>query len=118
MAFRSLSKPHHFIANSCPFMGDCCQCSCHELVDNPFTPSPGQHPMITDPRDLPPDVPFSLSCCECDAENPDTLEEALAAGWTEITHAPDLPMANFVGYCPEHSLTEPADHELGDETAG
>ena len=64
--------------------------------------------MSSDPKDQPVDVPFSLSCCECDAESPATLDEAQATGWTGIQYAPDLPMANFVGYCPTHSTEMPA----------
>jgi hypothetical protein len=58
------------------------------------------------------DVPFSLVCRECDA-GMDIKDHAQAAanGWTEIDYAPDLPMANYVGLCPdcreqfEHWLT-------------
>ena len=47
------------------------------------------------------DVPFSLTCAHCDAGMEiGTYEEAVAQGWSEITYAPDLPMANFVGLCP------------------
>jgi hypothetical protein len=46
--------------------------------------------------------PFSLVCRECDAGvDIDSYEQALAAGWSEIDYAPDLPMANFVGLCPD-----------------
>jgi hypothetical protein len=54
---------------------------------------------------LPPnavDVPFSLVCSECDAgTNIESNDQAIAEGWTEIDYAPDLPMANFVGLCPD-----------------
>lgn len=45
---------------------------------------------------------FSLVCENCDAGN-DMLNEvdARAAGWTQIDFAPDLPMANFIGLCPD-----------------
>jgi hypothetical protein len=59
--------------------------------------------MITDRSELPIDVPFSLSCCECDCDSPDTLEDALASGWTSIQYTPDGLAENFLGYCPEHS---------------
>lgn len=48
------------------------------------------------------DVPFTLTCAECDAGTGiGSHEQAVAEGWTEITYAPDLPMANYVGLCPE-----------------
>ncbi len=51
---------------------------------------------------MPRDVPFSLTCARCDAGTEiGTHEEAVAQAWSEITYAPDLPMANFVGLCPE-----------------
>ena len=50
----------------------------------------------------PTNVPFSLVCCECDAgTHIKSNDQAVAEGWTEIDYAPDLPMANFVGLCPE-----------------
>ena len=70
--------------------------------------------MITDLQYMPANVPFSLSCCECDADGPTTLEEARATGWTSIQPAPDLPMANFVGCCPEHSAEPAADSTNGE----
>ena len=57
--------------------------------------------MITNRSELPIDVPFSLSCVDCDCDSPDTLEEALAAGWTDIQYTPDGLAENFLGYCPE-----------------
>lgn len=51
---------------------------------------------------LPDDVPFSLTCSECDAGMEVTSHsEAIALGWLDIVFAPDLPMANFLGLCPE-----------------
>lgn len=50
---------------------------------------------------IPPDVPFSLVCVQCDAGMEiGSYAEARAEGWSDIHYAPDLPMANFVGYCP------------------
>lgn len=48
------------------------------------------------------DVPFSLVCRECDAGmGIESNGQAVADGWTEIDYAPDLPMANYVGLCPD-----------------
>lgn len=58
---------------------------------------------MIDLSELPRDVPFSLSCCDCDIDSPDTLEEAIAAGWTSIQYTPDGLAENFLGYCPYHS---------------
>jgi hypothetical protein len=52
------------------------------------------------------DVPFVLACVECDCDSPDSYADALAAGWTQISYAPDGLSANFYGYCPEHRWTE------------
>lgn len=50
---------------------------------------------------------FSLTCSHCDAgEGLQSQEEAMAAGWIQITEAADLPMANFVGVCPDCKATE------------
>jgi len=53
------------------------------------------------PGNFPADVPFSLTCEGCDGGMEiESYEAAIAAGWTEIDYAPDLPMANFLGLCP------------------
>ncbi len=50
---------------------------------------------------IPRDAPFSLVCIHCDAGMEiGSYEEALAQSWTEVSYAPDLPMANFIGLCP------------------
>jgi hypothetical protein len=47
-------------------------------------------------------IPFSLVCTDCDAGvEIRSYEQGLAEGWTKIEYAPDLPMANFIGVCPE-----------------
>ena len=61
---------------------------------------------MTFPFDPLRDVPFSISCLECDCDSPGSYEEAIAAGWTEITYEPNGMMENFFGYCPEHRQTE------------
>jgi hypothetical protein len=54
------------------------------------------------PKDIPPDVPFSLTCESCDGGMEiESYAAAIAAGWTEIEYAPELPMANFLGLCPQ-----------------
>jgi len=46
-------------------------------------------------------LPFTLTCAVCDAGTEIRSQaEALAAGWSDITFAPDLPMANYVALCP------------------
>jgi hypothetical protein len=45
---------------------------------------------------------YSLVCERCDAGDDMHNEvDARAAGWTEIDYRPDLPMANFLGLCPD-----------------
>ena len=58
-------------------------------------------------KDLPPDVPFSLTCEYCDAGMEiESREEALAAGWTDIEFVRNCPLANFIGTCPGCSRQE------------
>ena len=52
------------------------------------------------------DVPFVISCVECDCDSPESYEEALVAGWTHITFAPFALAENFFGFCPQHRFTE------------
>lgn len=56
---------------------------------------PNHHPTAAD-------IPFTLVCYECDAgDGIDSHAQAVAEGWTSIDYAPDLPMANYVGLCPD-----------------
>ncbi len=52
------------------------------------------------------DVPFVVACYECDCDSPDSYEQAMAEGWTQIEYAPEGFSSNFFGYCPAHGLTE------------
>lgn len=53
------------------------------------------------PEKLPAQVVFSLVCENCDSGTGiESSAAAIAAGWTGIQFAPDLPMANFIGLCP------------------
>ena len=52
-------------------------------------------------EDIPPDVPFSLSCTDCDADSPDSYQEAIAEGWTGIEFFPEGIAENFLGICPD-----------------
>ncbi len=58
--------------------------------------------VLVAPNGIPPDVPFSLSCCECDADGVDSFEQAIAEGWTSIDFYPQGAGENFIGLCPEH----------------
>lgn len=62
-------------------------------------------PMVN-PSEIPKDVPFSISCYECDCDSPETLEQAIAEGWTNIRFTPDGFSENFLGFCPEHTTEE------------
>jgi hypothetical protein len=50
---------------------------------------------------IPRDVPFSLSCTECDGDSPDNYEDAIRDGWTEIQYSPEGSSENFLGLCPD-----------------
>ena len=46
--------------------------------------------------------PFTLVCTDCDAGSEiSSYDQALSEGWQRIDFAPDLPMANYVGLCPD-----------------
>jgi hypothetical protein len=68
-------------------------------------------PMNADERRLRRATPFSLTCSECDGGMEiANRRQAERNGWTGITFAPDLPMANYVGCCPD---CQPANKKLG-----
>lgn len=57
---------------------------------------------MNQPHEHAAEIPFTLVCSNCDAGmDIESEAEALAAGWTEIDYAPELPMANYVGLCPD-----------------
>ncbi|MBI1315021.1 hypothetical protein GC176_27335 [bacterium] len=62
--------------------------------------------VLADANGIPDGVPFSLSCCECDAEGPGTFAEAIAEGWTGIEFTPEGLAENFFGLCPQHGSDE------------
>jgi hypothetical protein len=61
----------------------------------------GQH--MTEPVYLSDEVPFSLSCYDCDCDSPHCYDEAVHAGWTQIQYTPDGLGENYLGLCPECS---------------
>ena len=61
---------------------------------------------------IPRDVPFSLSCTECDCDSPDTYEDAVRVGWTEITFYPEGSSENFLGLCPDCRREEQRQDQL------
>ena len=66
--------------------------------------------VLQDPNGIPRGVPFTLSCCDCDSGDPESYEEAVAAGWTDIRFVPQSVAENFLGMCPECQ-------SLGEETS-
>src|SRR5258708_1735863 len=55
---------------------------------------------MTTPLEQPPsDVPFVLACAFCEADSPDTFEEATRQGWIDIERADGFSW-NFLGICP------------------
>src|SRR5262245_62123860 len=41
-----------------------------------------QKAVMSNHSSLPRDVPFSISCYECDCDGPESLDQAIAEGWT------------------------------------
>lgn len=58
--------------------------------------------VLQSPNGIPTGILFSMFCIDCDAGSPASYEDAVTVGWTGIEFRPDLPMGNFLGYCPEH----------------
>ena len=67
------------------------------------------------PNGIPRGVPFTLSCCDCDSGDPESYEEAVAAGWIDIRFVPQSVAENFLGLCPECQLF---DEEASSSAAG
>jgi hypothetical protein len=57
--------------------------------------------VLQDPNGIPRGVPFTLSCSDCDSGHPESYDEAVAAGWTDIRFVPQSMAENFLGLCPE-----------------
>lgn len=55
--------------------------------------------MATPSEKIPSNVPFTLACVSCDADSPETYEEAVRQGWIDIQYD-DGPGWNFIGICP------------------
>lgn len=49
------------------------------------------------------DIPFTLSCVDCDVDSPPSYDAAVQSGWTCIQFAPDGLSENYLGFCPECS---------------
>ena len=62
--------------------------------------------VLVDTNGIPAGVPFSLSCCFCDCDGPNTYAKAVTEGWTDIEFTPDGLAENFFGRCPQHSNEE------------
>ena len=56
-----------------------------------------------------PDVPFSVSCTDCDIDSPFSYDEALRDGWTGIEFFPQGIAENYLGLCPECRKREEED---------
>lgn len=56
--------------------------------------------LLDNPRGIPQDVPFTLTCRECHNEGPESEEAARHEGWCDIRYEPTARSANFLGLCP------------------
>lgn len=59
--------------------------------------------VLANPNGIPKDVPFSLTCFDCDADGPASFGAAVSEGWTDIEFRPESAAENFLGSCPDHS---------------
>lgn len=48
---------------------------------------------------IPLNVPFTLTCSECNNEGPDNFAQAVAEGWEDVEYVTHLPAENFLGCC-------------------
>ena len=56
--------------------------------------------VLDNPRRIPHDVPFTLTCSDCNNEGPDSEDEARNEGWRDISYEPTSVSENFLGVCP------------------
>lgn len=54
------------------------------------------------------DIPFTLSCADCDVDSPHSYDAAVQSGWTRIQFTPDGWSENYLGLCPECSAARNA----------
>jgi hypothetical protein len=62
--------------------------------------------VLASPGNIPTEVPFTLSCAECNNEGPPSYGDALAAGWKRLIYTPAGLSENFLGVCPQCSRAE------------
>ncbi len=55
---------------------------------------------LDNPRRIPADVPFRLTCCDCNKVGPVSEEEARHEGWRDIRYEPTSMSEHFLGRCP------------------
>ena len=56
--------------------------------------------VLNSPHGIPLGVPFTLTCNTCGNEGPDTFDDAVADGWSQVRHTPAGESYNFLGLCP------------------
>jgi hypothetical protein len=56
--------------------------------------------VLEDANGIPVDVPFSLSCIECQADGPESFSDATSKGWQAIQYVPNSHLTVFLGICP------------------
>ena len=65
----------------------------------------------------PADVPFTISCYECDNDGPDSYDDAVKAGWTKIQFTPEGLAENYLGLCPQCAVEENAPECVGGDVS-
>jgi hypothetical protein len=56
--------------------------------------------VLDNPNRIPQDVPFTLTCGNCNNEGPDSENEARHEGWQDISYVPTSLSEDFSGLCP------------------
>lgn len=70
---------------------------------------------MTDLAPGPSEVPFTISCYECDDDGPQSYEAAVNAGWTEILFTPESLAENYLGLCPRCAAEGNAPERIGSD---
>ncbi len=75
---------------------------CECIDDLPFETRVRDGEFIERPADCPSEVPWSISCFQCDCDGPDSCIVAMLEGWTGIRLDLTGGGWNYLGHCPEH----------------
>lgn len=56
--------------------------------------------VLDDEHEIPSEVPFCLTCINCQIDGPDTFENSQTNGWHAVQYIPNSHLTAFLGICP------------------